>query len=121
MKQTKLCKHPDLFDCLYCKFSSLGVKTENLKEVAYGYNKENPHNYGGEGCSSCAGINEAYMIKNKLWKQVRKRGESYLCISCVESRLGRGLELRDFTDAPINFGTMGFDCRTYVEQKKRTA
>jgi len=41
------------------------------------------------------------MVKDEVWKQAGL-GEGYLCIGCIEKRLGRQLNKADFTDAPIN-------------------
>lgn len=48
------------------------------------------------------------MVHDSLWRQVceevkpqiSKKG--YLCIGCLEARLGRQLTHKDFNDAPIN-------------------
>lgn len=46
---------------------------------------------------------EYYMVHNKLWR-LATHGEpiEFLCIGCLECRIGRELEKTDFTDAPIN-------------------
>jgi hypothetical protein len=54
------------------------------------------------------------MIKNNLWNKVSK-GDRFLCLGCVESRLGRSLALNDFIKAPINYGVFAFDVRNYVK------
>jgi hypothetical protein len=44
---------------------------------------------------------EHYMVHPKVWKKAgMDRG--FLCIGCLERRLGRRLTAKDFTDAPIN-------------------
>lgn len=52
-------------------------------------------------CQCCGGLNDQYMVSNKMWAQVNK-GERFLCLDCVESRLGRFLTIEDFTPAKIN-------------------
>lgn len=97
----------------------------------------------GQDCTCCGGINQPYMVKNSLWKEVFPKGlkpESryrrnhetdklelvsgtgfFVCIACFESRLGRDLIVDDFSDAPINFGIFGFDCRVYCALPRKEA
>jgi hypothetical protein len=60
-----------------------------------------------------ARTSEWYMVHDAVWfaagmpKRVptgynQKSSGDYLCIRCLEVRLGRALTRRDFTDAPIN-------------------
>jgi len=57
-------------------------------------------------CLDCgvntADTHEYYMVKNKVWRKAHPEDEGMLCISCLETRLGRVLRHKDFTDAPIN-------------------
>jgi len=65
------------------------------------------------GCIDC-GVDEQYMVTAAVWKEAfpdygvvhRERWaeglHTCLCLSCLESRLGRKLTIRDITDAPIN-------------------
>lgn len=48
----------------------------------------------GAGC-------EWYMLRDDLWKTAGA-GRGYLCIACLEHRLGRQLTAADFTGAPVN-------------------
>jgi hypothetical protein len=41
------------------------------------------------------------MVKNTIWLEAGNV-EGYLCIGCLEQRLGRMLNLNDFTSAPVN-------------------
>lgn len=43
-----------------------------------------------------------YMINNELWSRVHPNQAGMLCLPCLEKRVGRRLQLSDFTDAPIN-------------------
>ena len=58
-------------------------------------------------CSDCevdtgfTGIDEYYMVHHDLWVQVNG-GEGFLCIGCLEERLGRELNANDFPAFPIN-------------------
>lgn len=44
---------------------------------------------------------EYYMLHNWLWE---KAGDvpGFLCLQCVERRIGRELDASDFTDCPLN-------------------
>jgi hypothetical protein len=44
---------------------------------------------------------EFYMVRNEIWQAVGS-GRGFLCIGCLELRLGRVLKPRDFTSAEIN-------------------
>ncbi len=46
--------------------------------------------------------NEYYMLYSKVWKRANPKIKGMLCISCVESNIGRKLNSKDFTKAPIN-------------------
>ena len=49
---------------------------------------------------------EWYMVRDEVWAAsgLAPR-DGYLCIGCLEKRLGRRLRPYDFTDAPVNGGT----------------
>lgn len=59
-------------------------------------------------CNDCGEStrDEYYMVKHELWPLNNPGRETedgeFLCISCLENRLGRRLTPRDFLDAPIN-------------------
>jgi hypothetical protein len=72
-----------------------------------------PHLLGG--CADCGvgtyTLGEYYMVADSVWEQAwagrRKAwhslpGQEYLCIGCLEARIGRTLNSGDFTDAPVN-------------------
>lgn len=71
----------------------------------------------GDPCCRCKGSNEPYMLTFQLWKCLVKKSElrKFICIGCIENQLNRKLVLKDFIDAPINFGVFGFDCRVYIK------
>ena len=52
-----------------------------------------------KGCGECT-KGEYYMVKDDLWTF----GRGFLCVGCLEVRLGRRLEPNDFTDVPVNYG-----------------
>lgn len=46
---------------------------------------------------------EHYMVLPKVWKAAGLApDDGYMCIGCLEHRIGRRLSPTDFTDAPIN-------------------
>jgi hypothetical protein len=52
-----------------------------------------------------ARTSEYYMVHDAIWLAAgmsTKYGGGFLCIGCLEARLGRTLTPCDFTDAPIN-------------------
>ena len=63
-------------------------------------------------CASCQvdtqgdGTNEFYMVTDDVWNAVAPDDphhmDLFLCIGCLEERLGRRLTSYDFTDAPLN-------------------
>lgn len=67
----------------------------------------------GDNCNHCGGINHPYMVQNKLWNLISKR-KKFVCLTCFELILGRPLKVNDFTEAPINHGCFGFNCKVYV-------
>ena len=63
---------------------------------------------GKRGCRH-GGRWEHYMVKDAIWKAAkmppgdgRFSGKGFLCIGCLETRIGRQLKPKDFTTAPIN-------------------
>lgn len=55
---------------------------------------------GKRGCRH-AGRWEHYMVKDAIWTAANMK-DGFLCIGCLESRIGRRLKTKDFTAAPIN-------------------
>lgn len=55
---------------------------------------------GKRGCRH-KGRWEYYMIRDELWMAAGMR-DGFLCIRCLENRLGRRLTPEDFTKVPIN-------------------
>jgi hypothetical protein len=56
------------------------------------------------GCRGCrhAGRWEHYMVTDAIWQEAGMKS-GYLCIGCLELRLGRCLVAADFTAAPVNW------------------
>ncbi len=59
-------------------------------------------------CADC-GIytigGEYYMVRDDVWERASKQRKfrfDFLCIECLENRLGRTLTYDDFTDCPLN-------------------
>lgn len=70
-------------------------------------------------CSGCSGFNVPYMVTDKIWKKVSHNfKDRFLCLFCVEKRLGRKLKLEDFTDAWINQGVFGFNKQDWIDFRK---
>jgi hypothetical protein len=62
-------------------------------------------------CADCGvntlAVGEWYMVNDKLWEAASRFGKIweesfYLCIGCIELRLGRRLTPDDFTNVPVN-------------------
>jgi hypothetical protein len=47
-------------------------------------------------------ISEHYFVTTNLWMALVGSNKGMLCIGCLEKRLGRKLQLCDFTDCYIN-------------------
>lgn len=60
--------------------------------------------YSKEGwiCLDCGGVDDGYMVKDKLWKQICMK-ERFLCLDCFEKRLGRPITLNDITPCLLNY------------------
>jgi hypothetical protein len=41
------------------------------------------------------------MVTNKIWKRYGN-GDGFLCLDCLEKRMGRKLKAKDFTDTILN-------------------
>ena len=59
-------------------------------------------------------LKEYYMVKNNLWNKYGN-GDAMLCVGCLEHRMGRQLNFRDFTNAPVNSGFFPMSAR--LEQR----
>lgn len=55
---------------------------------------------GKRGCRH-KGRWEFFMVADALWA-AHGAGDGYLCVACIERRMGRPLTPTDFTDAPCN-------------------
>jgi DNA-directed RNA polymerase subunit RPC12/RpoP len=45
---------------------------------------------------------EYYMLWHKVWRRINYKLNGMLCLNCSERRLGRPLNVGDFTKAPVN-------------------
>jgi hypothetical protein len=53
-------------------------------------------------------LGEYYMVWDDVWNSAGLDvNAGMLCIACLEHRIGRRLNVHDFTDAPINFERIG--------------
>lgn len=61
----------------------------------------------GFDCTDCKentfAKKEYYMLHDEVWCSVASKFEM-LCVSCLEKRLGRSLNMNDFVPMPINYG-----------------
>jgi hypothetical protein len=67
----------------------------------------------GCNCHDCGvdvvEIGESYMVTGRTWRQGGLAPDGgRLCVGCLEARLGRRLQLRDFLWAPINIDALLF-------------
>lgn len=56
-------------------------------------------------CSDCGWDTyptEYYMVHDHIWYNEAGMSDGYLCLGCLEARIGRYLNLSDFTPYPIN-------------------
>lgn len=113
---TNLCKHDTRITCVYCMLAKFNIPEDRWLTTARNFYAEKKTSYGGEGCDLCKGVDEPYMLSNKVWKTVIGKSKKlrFLCLKCVEAKLCRSLRLKDFTDNPINYGALYFDCRAYI-------
>lgn len=51
---------------------------------------------------------EIYMVEDEVWQDSGAPKDAYLCIGCLEIRIGRTITLWDFTDAPVNHPMFGW-------------
>lgn len=57
---------------------------------------------------AAVGTWEWYMVTDEVWAAAGMPHRGFLCVGCLEGRLGRELSGPDFTDAPVNRpGLMG--------------
>lgn len=71
---------------------------------------------GKRGCRH-AGKWEYYAVTREIWARVGA-GKGYLCIGCLEQRLGRMLTSEDFADYPVNWPSP-WDTARIAEAKNR--
>jgi hypothetical protein len=61
------------------------------------------HDCGTETLSPEPGVpTEYYMVHDRLWQAARAPSRGYLCVGCLEHRLGRHLHRGDFPPIPLN-------------------
>jgi hypothetical protein len=54
-------------------------------------------------CDVATYVNQQYfMLHDELWARVAPKSGAMLCLSCVEVRLRRPLDERDFASVPLN-------------------
>jgi hypothetical protein len=57
-----------------------------------------------------------FMVKDSVWRQIQRKGTCrFLCVACLERRIGRKLSADDFRrSAKVNF-----DCKKSVRLRQR--
>jgi hypothetical protein len=72
-------------------------------------------------CACCgvstAKLGEHFYLKNEVWFKVHPTERGFLCIGCIESKLGRKLVRNDFTDASINKPQRGVEMSLRLIQR----
>lgn len=54
-------------------------------------------------CAECGQVpNETYMVNDEVWAAADMKKRGFLHLNCLELRLGRNLEIEDFTAWPVN-------------------
>lgn len=57
-------------------------------------------------CACCgvstSKIGEHFFLRSEIWYRVHPSERGFLCVGCVETKLGRLLTKQDFTDCTIN-------------------
>jgi len=43
-----------------------------------------------------------YMVWDEIWAQAGMSADGFLCVPCLERRLGRPLRINDLADRPVN-------------------
>ena len=53
-------------------------------------------------CQDCGDLtHDGFMVHDEVW-DASGAGDGYICLDCLESRLGRPLVAADFKDVPLN-------------------
>lgn len=55
-----------------------------------------------QDCSRDTRGGDYYMVNDDLWAEAHPQDVGMLCMSCLETRIGRPLDARDFTHFPVN-------------------
>lgn len=56
-----------------------------------------------QDCSKHTAGNDYYMVQHDLWAHMHPNRAGMLCLSCLQTRMGRILTRSDFIDAPVNY------------------
>ncbi len=78
-------------------------------------------------CTDCRVdvFGEWYMVHDSVWRAAgmtttRDSGHGFLCIGCLEDRLGRALTKEDFTSAPVNDVAWGHKSSRLADRLRRS-
>lgn len=88
-----------------------------MRYLSPNHTEDNPNKWFCDGCK-CLNP-EYYMIHHKLWRKVVNKGDFFICLNCVESRLKRQLTIHDFTDVPVNHGCFGWYANVWLKSQNR--
>lgn len=53
-------------------------------------------------CLHCGAVTEAYMVENAVWHEVHESKRGLICLPCFEEKLGRNVQITDFSNAVVN-------------------
>jgi hypothetical protein len=70
---------------------------------------------------SRGGLCEEYMVRDAIWAGAGMNPDGFLCVGCLESRIGRQLIRPDFTVAPINDPSYGRQSERLYDRLRRAA
>lgn len=89
----------------------MGSRDQKLFES---FTKEQQDHWTCKGCGKNCFLSEYdyYMIQDRLWNACGV-GNEMLCIECLQTRIGRKLTYKDFTNCPLN------EKNTFVQKLKK--
>lgn len=53
-------------------------------------------------CKNCGNPSAALMLHDDLWLSIVNDRKDFLCLVCIEEKLGRAIKANDLNNAPIN-------------------
>lgn len=52
-------------------------------------------------CNDCRRRSESYLVRDKVWNKAGMTVLGFLCVRCLEKRLGRQLRKADYLTTPV--------------------